>query len=167
MDKSKMKADNGRFKTVGLFVEPSYNYDEAIYTKKEDDLVHEGKTYPSLYKLYMEASDPTEYKFAQEHLLGWSHWKELSGSSGLKDMVAGWREELEVKLRSEGVLKMIELATDSPSAATTRWLAEAGFIDKAVGRPTNKKIKEEAAKQVKSHSGAVADLERMRALRDK
>ena len=67
----KMVDKMGKYRTQSLFLEIGYG-DDAIFTLKDQDHVHDGKTYLSLRKMYLEFNDPTEYQFANEVLLGLS-----------------------------------------------------------------------------------------------
>lgn len=106
--------------TKSLFFETTLA-DKAlvVYTLKAWD--HLG--YPSLERLYLDVADPTEYRFAKAHLDGWSHWKLLTSLDWFKPYVQNWRAELEVKLRSEAVAKIQDIARgtgrDSLTAAKT------------------------------------------------
>lgn len=102
----KFKNINGVYLLRELFYETAQNRDNVLYTLKNED--HEG--FPSLYKLYMETGDITEYRFATEHLGGWEHWKGLAECSWMKAIVAKWRDELEVKIRSDQVRAVVDTA---------------------------------------------------------
>lgn len=98
------KADNGNWLTRGLFYETTLaDKSTVVYTLKERD--HEG--YPSLYRLYMEASDPTEYTFATTHMGSWSHWEYLLGNKWFSEYISAWRKELEIKIRSTALASII------------------------------------------------------------
>lgn len=83
----------------------------VVYTLKSQD--HEG--YPSLYRLYMEADDPTEYTFAVHHLDSWEHWEMLSSAAWFKPYITKWRRELEVKHKAKALLNITALA-NTPEA---------------------------------------------------
>jgi hypothetical protein len=80
-----------------------------MFTLKETD--HEG--YPSLYRLYMETGDPTEYQFAVQHLDGWTHWQALTAAKWFQPYVEAWRAELEVKLSSEALARIRAVSADT------------------------------------------------------
>lgn len=69
----------------------------VLYTLKDRD--HNG--YPSLYRLYLEEDDITEYRFANKYMEGWEHWTMLTKSTWFKPFIARWREELSLKQESE------------------------------------------------------------------
>lgn len=127
----------GRYLTQSLFLEVGYNPD-AVYTFKEIDHEYEGKIYPSLKRLYLETSDPTEYQFANKYLAGWDQWQRIVANKALLAHVEKWRFELEVKLRSEGVLAVRRHSQSKhPSAwQASKWLADRGWDTKGAGRPS-------------------------------
>lgn len=128
-----------------LFYE-TVNADKStvIYTLKDED--HEG--FPSLYRLYMETSDSTEYDFAVRYLDGWEHWEMLCKCNWFKPYVSRWRRELEVKLRSQA-LKAIKDVADTrehkDSLSANRFLLEKGWVKKQEkGRPKQEDIEKAA-----------------------
>lgn len=159
---SKFKDQNGNFYTQSLFLELSYdNPKHAIYTLKDDDHEFKGKVYKSIKRLYVATGDPTEYKFATECLGGWNHWKRLlNKTSLLHPYIEEWREELEVKMRSAGVARMISNSYESPTAA--KWLAEKGWVEKrTAGRPSKAEIAGEKKQKASVKSVIESDLERL------
>ena len=120
--------------TQALFLELGYTQ-FSKYTLKDIDHEWEGKTYPSLKKLYLELEDVAEYEFATTYLLGWKHWMRLCENKNIRVHIDEWRDELELKLRSRAAKKMMELAAaDSYQAA--KWLADRGWGTRGAGRPT-------------------------------
>lgn len=141
----KFKNSTGQYYTRGLFFELSEDKTSVVYTLKHED--HLG--YPSLYRLYMETSDATEYEFAKNHLDGWEHWLRISEASWFKETAAEWRAELEVKLQSEHLRKIEAIARSEGREALAaarvalEWSRKTAGKSKA-GRPTKAAIKEEA-----------------------
>lgn len=104
---NKFKNVNGVYLLRELFYETAQNRDNVIYTLKNED--HEG--FPSLYRAYMDCGDVTEYEFATQYLGGWEHWKSLSECSWMKALVAKWRDELEVSIRSKQLKNVLDAAS--------------------------------------------------------
>lgn len=149
-----LKDRQGRPLTQSLFLELGYKTEYAVYTLKDEDYEYEGKTYPSLKRLYLECADPTEYEFAIKHLLGWKHWTRIAENKVIKKHVDEWREELEVKLRSEGVRNAIKLAKDGTFQAA-KWVADRGWDKRAAGRPSEEeKMKENRVQEKLSNEYA-------------
>lgn len=121
---------------MGLFLEHKYDSDQAVYTLSEHDKVYDGKDFPSLKRLYLEHEDPTEYDFATTYLNSWKQWKKLCGNGEFKKHVEEWREELEVKLRSQAIRDIIDMTANEASFSAAKWLADRGWEKRGAGRPT-------------------------------
>lgn len=134
--------DRGRYKTLSLFLEIAYDSD-AIFTLKDYDHEYNGKTYISLKRLFLEMSDPTEYQFATTHLAGWEHWQKICNNKRLNVEVEKWRVELELKLRAEGVQRILKSARSKGNWLAAKFLAEKGWETRAAGRPSKEDIERE------------------------
>ena len=123
--------------------------------------------FPSLYRLYMETGDITEYTFATTYLGGWSHWLELSSASWFKPYIDAWRTELETKIKSDAVKGIREEAASESKGRLTalKFLAEGGWkakpVKSGVGRTTQDKIKREAERLSQVERDILEDHERM------
>ena len=149
----------GKPLTQSLFLEIGYT-DKAIYTLKDDDYEYNGKLYPSIKKLYMQCADPTEYTFANEHFLGWSHWQRISVNRSIAPYVRAWREELEVMLRCEGIKLAMEAAKQGGFQAA-KWLSDRGWEARGAGRPTKAEVEREAKFQARANEEYDADILRL------
>lgn len=165
IDKSKFKNATGQLYLLGLFYETT-GADKAsvVYTLKEQD--HEG--YPSLHRLFLEESDPTEYQFAIKHLANWRHWETLAACKWFQPYVTRWRKELEIKLRAEAIARIhAESAAGGKSAfQAMRYLADAGWVSKGStapsrGRPSKAEIKDAADQLFQAKDDVDADFERI------
>lgn len=134
----------------GLFYEESRDKFSVVYTLKDHD--HQG--YRSLYLLYMECGDLTEYKFAMSHLDGWEHWEMLTSCNWFSPFVERWRRELELRIRSTALGAILSVAADT--ANPTSYHANKYLLDgqwkpaKLRGRPSKEEIKSELHRQVAS-----------------
>lgn len=148
---NKFKNASGARYLRGLFFETTLeDKSSVVYTLKNFD--HLG--YQSLYRLYMETGDPTEYKFATQYLDGWDHWEALCGCSWFKPYVEAWRRELEVKVRSAALAQIEQVShldgdtkTKALAFTANKYLLDGGWKPKGegkVGRPTKEAIKKEA-----------------------
>jgi hypothetical protein len=147
----KFRDTNGRRLYKKLFFETTLGGEDkskVLYTLKDFD--HEG--FPSLYRLYMQEADPTEYIFATKYFDSFDHWKNLTGRPWFKEIVARWREELDVSIRAAALKRIIaESKSASKNAFTAnKYLLEKGWIQNGKGRPSKEAIqaaaKEEAQK---------------------
>lgn len=111
---------------------------EAKYTTKLQDQVYKGKTYPSLYKLYMEEADESEYFFAKKYFESWQQWEKLCNSAALKSKIDTWREELQIKLKAEELLRVKEAAA-SGDVQSSKWLLDKHWQSSV--KPTTKLVK--------------------------
>ncbi len=163
---SKFTNESGARLTKGLFYEMTLaDKSSVVYTLKQTD--HKG--YPSLYKLYMETMDPTEYRFAVSYLDGWEHWSQLVSCTWFAPIVAKWREELHLKIASEALTRiMTEASADrKESFAANKYLLEKGWQPKGsdkVGRPSKEAIKTAAQRMVLDNSRVLTDWERLGAV---
>lgn len=147
----------------GLFFEQTpADKSTVVYTLKDQD--HEG--YPSLYRLYMETNDPTEWRFATTYLDGWEHWEMLCRCTWFTPYVERWRRELQLRLASQSLARiMAEAKTNSKeSFVANKYLLERGWMPKDSnkgGRPSKDSIRQ-AAHQIASEGQQVAsDFERL------
>ncbi|SHH47151.1 hypothetical protein SAMN05444169_7620 [Bradyrhizobium erythrophlei] len=162
---SKFKNTMGARLTKALFYETT-NLDKSsvIYTLKDED--HLG--YPSLRQLYLAEGDPTEFKFAVSHLDGWDHWTDLCESSWFKPYLSRWRNELELKIKSAALARiMVEAKTASKNSfMANRYLVERAWESRhesKVGRPSKAAIREAAHEQASDAARIAKDFERLTA----
>jgi hypothetical protein len=158
IDRSNFKDDMGKWRTQALFYEYHINQECAVFTLKDDHLTVDGKTYYSMRKLYLEISDPTEYDFAITVLGSWPHWLRMK-KYFLKDHVKVWADELEMKLRSEGILQNIKAAQNGNYNAA-KWLADKGW-EVQRGRPTKEEKEGRLKKEAAFDKAVEADMERI------
>ena len=160
MNKQETMLDSmGKFRTQSLFLELGYGAD-SLFTLKDQDHEHEGKTYPSLKRLYLEFEDPTEYEFANTVLLGWRHWQRMCENKVIRKHIDEWREELEVKLRSQAIRDAIQEAKKGHFQAA-KWVADRGWSTRGAGRPSKADIEHEKKVQARIDNEYSGDVVRM------
>jgi hypothetical protein len=85
----------------------------------------------SLYKdwkpIYLEAEDPTEYEAAMRLIGDYDHWLLIRNHTKIAPIIDKWALELEVKMRSDAVRKMIRHSASNQGTAAAKWIAEGGF----------------------------------------
>lgn len=158
----------GRRRTASMFVEGKLSWGAAelgsglapVYTLKEDH----SHGYPSLYKLYMEMADPTEYLFAQEAFGSWEHWLEILGGdidgpfpAWIREYIMKWRKELEIKLRAEGIRSLRTHAKTKPAAAL--YFADGQFSVHNIKRGRGRPKKEDTEQQLLMEKLAAKELD--------
>lgn len=160
MNKQETMLDSmGKFRTQSLFLELGYGTD-ALFTLKDQDHEHEGTVYKSLKRLYLEFEDPTEYEFANTVLLGWRHWQRMCENKVIRKHIDEWREELEVKLRSQAIRDAIQEAKKGHFQAA-KWVADRGWSTRGAGRPSKADIEHEKKVQARIDNEYGADVIRM------
>ena len=161
----KFKNKSGKWLTKSLFFDLTPKARPyAIYTfKDESHRDAHGGSYLSLKQLFLESDDPTEYKFATEHLGGWQHWKEMQTVPEILTHITEWREERDVRLQSLGVRKMIESA-DQGNYQAAKCLMDKGWYNQTKGRPSKEAVKKEVKAQAKLKAVVNNDLDRIRKL---
>lgn len=161
IDKNKLVDTMGRPLTQSLFLEIGYS-EYAVYTLKEFDYEYKGAVYPSLKKLYLKEEDPTEYVFAEKHLLGWQHWKRLCENKLVRKHVDEWREELELKIRSQAIRDMMNLcASENGNFSAAKFLADRGWEKRAAGRPSKAEKERQDRIEDRIQEEFAADVARM------
>ena len=152
----------GRWRSLSMFWENRHPDYDPIFTLKEED--HKGL--PSLYRLYMETEDPTEFKFAEAHLGGWTHWKSFKDAKWFKPHIEAWRAELKVRMESKRYHEMKRVQSEaeynSPQyIQATKWLAErygeAPAKPVKRGRPSKDEVKGHLKQEAQELSALDAD----------
>lgn len=161
IDKNKLTDSMGRPLTQSLFLELGYS-EYAVYTLKEYDYPYKGKHYPSLKRLFLLEEDPTEYTFAEKHLLGWQHWKRLCENKAIAKHIEEWREELELKIRSQAVRDMMNMcASESGNYSAAKFLADRGWEKRAAGRPSKAEKERHLRVEERINEEFSADIKRL------
>jgi len=161
---SPFRDNQNRRLTKGLFVDFDKVY--GMYTLKNEDLVIEGKVYPSLKKLYLDYSDTTEYLFAKDFFEDLDHWNILCSMPFFLSYIAKWRTELELKLKAEALQAILKEAKEGKYDAH-KFFATKAWIDKTQdpkrrGRPTKSEIDKTARELAFLASDVDDDLKRIR-----
>lgn len=158
-DKSIFKDSKGHYITQGLFIDFRYDETFAIYTLEDEDKEYKGNLYPSLKRLYLEMGDVTEYNFANEYLYGWEHWQRLAANKQLSAEIEKWREELEIKIRAQGVHALLNM-TKGNNFNAAKWVADGSWNQKR-GRPSKeekereRKLRERALEEAEEESARI------------
>lgn len=162
---SKFKNAMGAYMLQGMFYETTLaDKSTVVYTLKDRD--HEG--FPSLYRLYMEADDPTEYHFAIANLDGWAHWERLLECSWFQPYITKWRRELEVRTRARSLLNIRAVAAqgdDKNSFQANKFLLNGSWKEggpkRRAGAPSKEEIKNEANRLATIEQSLNEDLARI------
>ena len=156
-------SSNARY-LKGLFFETTTTPDTVVYTLKDRD--HNG--FPSLYRLYMESADDTEYLFATAHLDGWEHWEMLCRCAWFEPFVARWRKELFLQ-KTAKILKNIEAEATNPQSKN-HFVANKLLLDREWegkvpkgkrGRPSKEEVAGELKREAEDARRQKDDLARI------
>lgn len=161
IDKARLLDVMGRPLTQGLFLELNYDTEYAVFTFNDNDKIYKGITYPSLKKMYMSCDDPTEYEFATRYLLGWAHWQRMNENKVLKEHFDKWRDEFEIKLRSEAIRSIVDMTAEGSNFQAAKWLADKGWDKRAAGRPSKAEVERNKRIDSRISDELQADLDRM------
>lgn len=148
-----------------LFLEPKYGA-VAIYTLSLVDKTYHNKVYPSLYRLYIQESDVTEYNFANKYFESFQHWQEICEDGGFKPYILKWRRELELKIKAEALKEIIaQAASDDPRKRleASKYIYEKVFVGSAParGRPSKQQVKDEAQRLAQEQNLVKEDWNRL------
>ena len=100
------------------------------------------------HKIFIQMEDPTEYKPAMKLVGSWVEWNRLKRDwPRFKVYVDEWKEELAIKITSDSIGRLMEVAK-SGNYNSNKWLAEETYSKrKQAGRPSRYE-KERAAKEI-------------------
>jgi len=153
------KDSKGRWRTQSLFVEYRHQTEyEPIFTLKEFD-----SKYLSFPRLFLSYNDPTGYQFAKKVLGSYEHWMRLSSQKWFRIHLDGWLEELEVKLASEGLIKIKKIADSDTQQAlvAAKFLVSKGW-EAQKGRPKKSDIERASRVSAGIESAVEEDLTRLK-----
>ena len=143
---NKFKSSQGVYLTKQLFYEVCFDKATALYTLKDYHLTDDGRTYPSILRLFVAEGDETGFVFATKYFDSWKHYKKLLQAPWFSNVIAEAKEELSVRQAAYALLSVAEKARGGDLRAN-QYLLEKKWVDKdSVGRPSKASIKEEAEK---------------------
>ena len=166
-NKALFKNTSGARLTRGLFYECYEDSSQAVYTLKTRDHPVGDKIYLSLYLLYMAEEDPTEFVFAEKYLVDHEHWLMISTGVWFKPHLEKWRRELDLKIKSQALKRIINTAKlgGRDALQANRYLIEKGWENKQTtysrGRPSKDEIKKEARRLSEEETRLTEDFNRL------
>lgn len=157
----------GRWRTQSLFKEFYLDSEESllpVFTLKEYDDVctRTERLLPSMRQLFLKCKDPTGYVFAKQVLNSYDHYMKLLQTSWFRKHVEEWIDELEVKIKSESLQKIRNVAEGGSGQAfnAAKFLATESWIDRK-GRPSKKEVERKLNERVDALSDVEEDLARI------
>lgn len=146
------KDNKGVWRTKTLFVEMLGVEDrkrfDPPFTLQECDIDKHGKTYKSLYRLFMTSVD--EYDFATTHLGGLGHWEKLKGSKWFggghrcHKGAEQWLEDMRARDESNAKKVLMLAASEGDTSAAKKLL---DYSKKPAETQRGRFIKAEARKE--------------------
>jgi hypothetical protein len=157
-----------KLKIKDIFLEREYDT-SCEYTLKDEDFTYQGKVFPSLYKLYIDFEDITEYDFALKYIGTYKTWETLCNSVFFKEYIAQWRKELELKLRARALNNIRYMASDDVDKnrfTANKLLLDKGWVVKENnqskrGRPSKEEILSHADMLAQTEQKIKEDFERI------
>ena len=122
----------------------------------------------SFRERYVALGDPTGYKLTQELLFGnYRHWQELMKAKWFLDAKKEWDEELDAKLKAEGLDKIRETAKsdDKQALVAAKYLANKEYRDKTGprrGRPSKEEVQGELKRMSEEEKAIAEDAARLK-----
>jgi hypothetical protein len=92
-----------------------------------------------LHKLkedYLRTNDPTEYFFVVKYIGTWDLWESMCNDIAYKPIIESWRRELEAKIKSDAMSRILEAARGETRDAlqANKFLLDSPWIKEANGR---------------------------------
>lgn len=80
-------------------------------------------------QIFVETGDPTEYEAALQLVGSWAAWQKFKKDWPFfkNQILPEWLTELEIRLRSKAIRKMVASADDDLNTAAMRWIAEGKY----------------------------------------
>ena len=159
---NKFKATNGVHLLKPLFFEQAYDDpSRALYTLTYED---HPKGFVSLYRLYLEMEDVTEFEFANAYFDGMPHWRKLCKCSWFKPLLEEMRNDLQLKLQARAIRGIaLEASADESrnKFSALKYLADKGYVQKEEktkrGRPSKEEL-ESTKKQIISEDNELNEI---------
>lgn len=165
---NKFRAENNGRLMRTLFHEMAMeSKDRVLYTLKDRDW--EG--YPSIQRLYLELSDPSEYLIATTLFDGVEHWERICETEWFKPVLEKMRHSLDLKLKSEALQELIKDARSGSlsSKASAKYILDKGYnavspTKRRAGRPSKEEVARNAALQAASRNDLQDDFDRIQSI---
>lgn len=137
-------------------------------------LMHDVKGKVNFRKIYVELADPTGYQLAIRYLEDFDHWRLLMKSPWFREAKAIWDEELDAKLKSEGMAAIRLFADGVEGVAPAVQLQAAKYLaglehrkkpatEKPTrGRPSKAEVQGELKRTASDNADIAADFDRIR-----
>ena len=144
LTKPPYRASTGNWYTSALFYETCLHHTHKMRTIDPVFSLYDDR--PGMIncqKTFVELRDPSGYKWAVAYLGDFRHWERLYELVWFREAVDIWRTNLRMKLQSEALEKIQEIASgdSSQALAAAKYIAEEGWIStNGRGRPSKAEV---------------------------
>lgn len=131
---------------------------ESIFYRKEDS-----NLLKSIYLLYLEYSDPSEYNFAIGTLGSWEHWRQLREATFFQDTYKLMKNALDAKVKGEAIQAARQVASlGGPQALqAAKWLHSLGEGKAKRGRPSKDEVEGQLKRDAEEARRINEDIKRL------
>ena len=131
------KDKQNRWITAGLFEETATRDKQFVIMTLDEARIK-----------FVDCGDPTGVEFADAYLGGYAHWKDLKASKALEVHIAGWEEELEVRIKCTQLKRIDDLSLEGHFQAS-KFMHDAGWNKRKAGKPSKAEVQRETRIQSK------------------
>jgi hypothetical protein len=114
---------------------------------------------------YLRTNDPTEYFFVVKYIGTWDLWESMCNDINYKPIIESWRRELEAKIKSDAMSRILEAARGETRDAlqANKFLLDSPWIKEANGRgrPSKQEVASEANKIAMEEQRITQDYKRV------
>lgn len=164
---NKFKNSSGTYFTSALFCDVMEEREKhsALYTLYSDVDIKglDGKVYKSLKFIYLKMEDVYEREFALACFDSWSHYKKMLRCSWFVEELEKWREELEIRHRSQALKSIRDVANDpldKNSFNANKFLLAGGW-QQSKTKVEKKKVKDASDSTIIATQEVNQDFERL------
>ena len=115
------------------------------------------------HRTFVDTMDPTGYTWAITYLDSWPHFERLLKTSWFREHVESWQREIAMKLKSDGIARLRDIALGSTNSAgaAAKYMADEGFTRTPRGRPSKADVAKATKEITDADASEVADLARI------
>lgn len=134
---------------INLGGKPSVKVLFIQYAETEEEKQNAKYDMENFHEVFLDEADLTEYKAAMRLTGSWEEWSRFKHQwPTFRYNIAKWKEELEVKLRSDAMSKLVSLVaskSDQTAATVCKFLVQSGWDKReGAGRPSKTEMRKQA-----------------------
>lgn len=138
-------------------------YDHTIPPESNFHRKDDSNLLKSIYLLYLDYSDPSEYHFALGAFGAWEHWRQLREAVFFKDTYKLMKDALDAKVKSEAAQAARQVAQEGGPQAlqAAKWLHSLGENKAKRGRPSKDEVEGELKREAEEARQLNEDITRL------